>query len=94
LQTSSIQLRLHLPPIGRSVGALPASVLRLHKESFNLKELRVELLRMPYAVAIVTLKNRTLSPVVEHFRKRSSIYGTSNKRKFRQMKVRSSNIAR
>lgn len=67
LKTSSIHLRLHLLATGRFVSALPASVLRLHQESFNLKELRIELPRMPYAVAIVTLKNRTLSPVVDHF---------------------------
>lgn len=67
LKTSSIHLRLHLLATGRFVSALPASVLRLHKERFNLKELRIELPKMPYAVAIVTLKNRTLSPVVDHF---------------------------
>jgi hypothetical protein len=49
------------------VSALPASVLRLHHARFNLKALRIELPKSPYAVAIVTLKNRTLSPVVDHF---------------------------
>jgi DNA-binding transcriptional LysR family regulator len=67
LKTSSIHLRLHLLATGRFVSALPASVLRLHQERFNLKELRVELPNSPYAVAIATLKNRTLSPVVDHF---------------------------
>jgi DNA-binding transcriptional LysR family regulator len=67
LKTSSIHLRLHLLATGRFVSALPASVLRLHRERFNLKELRIELPKTPYAVAIVTLKNRTLSPVVDHF---------------------------
>jgi DNA-binding transcriptional LysR family regulator len=67
LKTSSIHLRLHLLATGRFVTALPASVLRLHKERFNLKELRIELPKTPYAVAIVTLKSRTLSPVVDHF---------------------------
>ncbi len=67
LKTSSIHLRLHLLATGRFVSALPASVLRLHRQHFNLKELRIELPKTPYAVAIVTLKNRTLSPLEEHF---------------------------
>lgn len=67
LKTSSIHLRLHLLATGRFVTALPASVLALHRQRFDLKELRIELPKTPYAVAIVTLKNRTLSPVVDHF---------------------------
>ena len=67
VKTSSIHLRLHLLATGRFVSALPASVLRLHQNRFNLKELRIGLPKTPYAVAIVTLKNRTLSPVVNHF---------------------------
>jgi DNA-binding transcriptional LysR family regulator len=67
LKTFSMHLRLHLLATGRYVSALPASVLRLHRDRFNLKELRIELPENPYAVAIVTLKNRTLSPVVDHF---------------------------
>lgn len=67
LKTFSIHLRLHLLVTGRFVTALPASVLRLYRDRFDLKELPIELPRSPYGVAIVTLKNRTLSPVVEHF---------------------------
>lgn len=67
LKTFSMHLRLHLVATGRFVSALPASVLRLHKQRFGLKKLSVELPRNPYAVAIVTLKNRTLSPLVEQF---------------------------
>jgi DNA-binding transcriptional LysR family regulator len=67
LKTSSIHLRLHLLATGRFVSALPASVLSLHRDRFNLKELRIELPKTPYAVAIVTLKHRTLSPMVDHF---------------------------
>lgn len=67
VKTFSMHLRLHLLGTGRFVSALPASVLRLHQDRFNLKELRIELPKNPYAVAIVTLKNRTLSPVVDHF---------------------------
>lgn len=67
LKTFSIHLRLHLLVTARFVSALPASVLRLHRERFDLKELRIHLPKSPYGVAIVTLKNRTLSPVVDHF---------------------------
>lgn len=67
LKTSSIHLRLHLLCTGRFVSALPESVLRLHQERFNLTRLKIELPRTPYAVAIVTLKNRTLGPVVDRF---------------------------
>lgn len=67
LKTFSIHLRLHLLMTGRYVTALPASVLRLHRKRFELKELPIELPKSPYGVAIVTLKNRSLSPVVAHF---------------------------
>ena len=67
LKTSSIHLRLHLLATGRFVSALPASVLRLHEKRFNLKALRIALPKTPYSVAIVTLRNRTLGPVVNHF---------------------------
>jgi DNA-binding transcriptional LysR family regulator len=67
LKTFSMHLRLHLLASDRFVSALPASVLRLHAQRFNLKELPVKLPRHPYAVAIVTLKNRTLSPLVDQF---------------------------
>jgi DNA-binding transcriptional LysR family regulator len=67
LKTFSIHLRLHLLVTGEFVTALPASVLRLYRERFDLKELPIALPASPYGVAIVTLKNRTLSPVVEHF---------------------------
>jgi len=67
LKTFSMHLRLHLLATGRFVSALPASVLRLHAQRFSLKELPVKLPPHPYAVAIVTLKNRTLSPLVDQF---------------------------
>jgi DNA-binding transcriptional LysR family regulator len=52
---------------GRFVSALPGSVLRLHGKRFDLKPLPIELPKLPYGVAIVTLKNRTLIRVVEEF---------------------------
>ncbi len=67
LKSFSIHLRLHLLSTGRFVSALPDSVLRVHQQRFSLKALRIELPRFPYGVAIVTLKNRSLNPIVDHF---------------------------
>lgn len=52
---------------GQFITALPRSVLRLHAERFALRALRVDMPARPWPVTIVTLKNRTLSPVVENF---------------------------
>jgi DNA-binding transcriptional LysR family regulator len=41
--------------------------VRLQAERFSLKVLPVDLPVRPWPVAIVTLKDRTLSPVVERF---------------------------
>jgi DNA-binding transcriptional LysR family regulator len=67
LKTSSIHLHLHLVATGRFVSALPASVLCLRQQEFKLKGLNILLPKIPYSVAIVTLKNRTPSPMVEQF---------------------------
>ena len=56
-----------VPTAGEFVAALPRSVLRLYATRFSLKALPVDLPVRPWPVAIVTLKNRTLSPVVERF---------------------------
>ena len=42
-------------------------MLRHADEAHPLKELHVDLPLRPWLVAILTLKNRTLSPVVERF---------------------------
>jgi DNA-binding transcriptional LysR family regulator len=46
---------------------LPDSVLRYNAKQWSLKALPVDLGVKPRAVAIVTLKNRTVSPVVQLF---------------------------
>jgi len=63
--TQSVHLRTFLSMSGRFIVALPVSILRLHAELFFLKELRIELPLPPMPLAVVTLKNRTLSPTVE-----------------------------
>ena len=62
---SSLLLRNHLLATGRFLSFLPDSVLRYNAKQWSLKALPVELGITPRAVAIVTLKNRTLSPVVQ-----------------------------
>jgi len=45
---------------------LPGSVLRIYRKRHSLKELSIELCVHP-PVAVVTLRNRTLGPVVQLF---------------------------
>jgi DNA-binding transcriptional LysR family regulator len=67
VKTLSIHLRANLLATSPSLTALPYSVLRLYGDRFSLKVLPVDLPVRPWPVTIVTLKNRTLSPVVERF---------------------------
>jgi DNA-binding transcriptional LysR family regulator len=63
----SIHQRIGLLASDRFVSALPGSVLRFNASRFSLKVLPVDLAIPPWPVAIVTLKNRTASPVVQTF---------------------------
>jgi DNA-binding transcriptional LysR family regulator len=65
--TFSLQLRTHLLATGDFLTAMPRSLLRLSADGIRLKALPVKLPIRSFPVAIVTLKNRTLSPVVELF---------------------------
>jgi DNA-binding transcriptional LysR family regulator len=67
LTTFSFHLRASLLATGPFVTSLPASVLAANVNWFSLKGLPVDLPAQPWPVAIVTLKNRTLSPVVQLF---------------------------
>jgi DNA-binding transcriptional LysR family regulator len=67
LVTYSMDLRARLPAHGRFVTAIPKSLLRVHGDRHALKILPVELPARPWPVTILTLKSRTLSPVVERF---------------------------
>lgn len=60
---SSILMRNHLLATGRFLTVLPDSVLRYNAKQWSLKALPVDLGVKARSVAIVTLKNRTLSPV-------------------------------
>jgi DNA-binding transcriptional LysR family regulator len=67
VMTFSVQVRAHLLATGDFVSAMPASMLHLNPECRGLKELPIKLPRPNFPVAIVTLKNRTLTPAVELF---------------------------
>ena len=68
--TFSLQLRIHLLATGNFLTAMPRSLLRLNAEGISLKELPVKLPVRSFPVGVVTVKNRTLSPVVELFLER------------------------
>jgi DNA-binding transcriptional LysR family regulator len=60
-------LRNHLLATGRFLTALPDSVLRYNAKQWSLKVLPIDLGVVPRSVAIITLRNRTVSPVVQLF---------------------------
>lgn len=63
----STQVRLHLLETGRFLTILHDSVLRVNAKRRFLKVLPIDLLIGPMPIAIFTLKNRTVSPVVQLF---------------------------
>jgi DNA-binding transcriptional LysR family regulator len=67
LTTLSIHLFLQLVVTGRFVAMLPNSVLSLSGKNWPLKILPIKLPSQPKPVAIMRLKNRTLSPVAQVF---------------------------
>jgi len=67
LMTHSVLLRTNLVATGRFVAALPASVMHLYARRFSLKALPAALPGKPWPVAVITLRNRTPSPVVKLF---------------------------
>ena len=67
VSANSILLRNHLLATGRFLTILPDSVLRYNARQWSLKVLPVELGVQLRSVAIITLKNRTVSPVVQLF---------------------------
>jgi len=67
IKTFSVHLRTNMLTTGKFITALPLSVLHLYADRFSLKTLPVNLPKRPWPVTLVTLKNRTLSPVVDRF---------------------------
>jgi DNA-binding transcriptional LysR family regulator len=69
VQTYSIQQKLNLLSTNRFIGTLAGSVLRFNGGRLSLKVLPVDLAIEPWSVGVVTLKGRTLRPVVQSFLK-------------------------
>jgi DNA-binding transcriptional LysR family regulator len=67
VNAASILLRNQLLATGRYLTMLPDSVLRYTAEQWSLRTLPIDLRIKPWPIAILTLKNRTLSPVVQLF---------------------------
>jgi DNA-binding transcriptional LysR family regulator len=63
----SAALLLALAPTGKYIYVTSGFTLRLLGNRLGIKALPIDLPVWPWPVAIVTLKNRTLSPVVERF---------------------------
>jgi DNA-binding transcriptional LysR family regulator len=67
LNTLSFGLRRNLIATGQYITAIPNMVLHSFADRFLLKVLPLDLPFRPWPVAIIKLKNRTLSPVAERF---------------------------
>jgi DNA-binding transcriptional LysR family regulator len=67
MRTLSVHMRTNLLATGDFITTLPRSVLRLYAERFVLKALPVDFPVRPWPVSIITLKHRSLSPIVERF---------------------------
>jgi DNA-binding transcriptional LysR family regulator len=63
----SLPLRATLLASGRFLTIVPGSVLRYSAERLSLRALPVELPRWQQPVAVLTLRNRVLSPVAHLF---------------------------
>jgi DNA-binding transcriptional LysR family regulator len=67
LKTLSTHLRANLVGSGKFIAPFPHTVFAFYAERFALKALPVALPSRPWPVVVLTLKNRTSSPVVQSF---------------------------
>jgi DNA-binding transcriptional LysR family regulator len=65
--TQSFGFRGELLETGDYIAPIPQSIFKQYAKRFPLKLLQVDLPNRPWPIALVTLKNRTVSPVVERF---------------------------
>jgi DNA-binding transcriptional LysR family regulator len=65
--TTTAHLLFQLLESGRFVGHFGDGLLHFYADRFALKRLPIELPIQPFAVAIATMKNRTISPVAQLF---------------------------
>ena len=67
MKTLSVSLRAEMAATGQYVTTFPRSVVLLHAERLKLKVLPLQLQPRGWPILAVTLKHRTLSPIVERF---------------------------
>lgn len=67
VETFSVHLRYQLVATGRFLSGMPASVLLHQAGQTPLKVLPVDLPARPWPVAMISLRNRTVSPLVQAF---------------------------
>jgi hypothetical protein len=67
LTTTDAHLLFQLVESGRFVGHFGDGLLHFYEDRFALKRLPITLAIPPFAVAVVALKNRTISPVAQLF---------------------------
>jgi DNA-binding transcriptional LysR family regulator len=77
LVTYSIHLRANLLATGDFIAVFPRTVLHLYAKRFSLKLLPVDLPVRPSPIALVTLKNRTLSAAAHRFMEHVRVYTKS-----------------
>jgi DNA-binding transcriptional LysR family regulator len=67
MKTLSVHLRANLAATGNCITTFPRSVLLLQGEHLRLKVLPIDLPSRTWPIMAVTLRDRTLSPIVERF---------------------------
>ena len=77
LVTYSVHLRTNLLASGDFIAVFPRTVLHLYAKRFSLKLLPVDLPIRPTPIALVTLKNRTLSAAAQRFMEHVRAYTQS-----------------
>ena len=77
VMTFSVQLRAHLLVEGEFLSCMPRSLLGVSAGGIGLKALPIKLAPHTFPVAIVTLKNRMLTPVVQLFLDRLRAFAKS-----------------
>jgi len=77
LMTLSVHLRANLLASGSFITVFPRSVMDLYARRFSLKALSVEFPAPAWPLAVVTLRNRTPSPVVKLFIEHLQVFSRS-----------------
>src|SRR5262245_3284577 len=80
--TFSVHLRARLLVEGEFLSCMPRSLLQVSVNGIGLKALPIKLAPLSFPVALVTVKNRTLTPVVELFLERLRAFVKSGAARF------------